>query len=219
MFVCLCVCVCVCMFVYGFVNLCVCMFSGICACVCVCCVCDWSFTSLSVIYHYDGCLLHETRLRWGFKCCQHWWTVPRTLSWHRANQSWFYLNAERLVRKQPVPSLKIFLTRPGLKPANTRRTLYLFVHPDGICSYVRVLVRTRVCACVIHVAHTHTHTRTHEHTHTHTNTHTHTHTHIHTHSFFDRISWKSDKMYSSLGDHKSNVNKRRPQTTLWHKPY
>ena len=33
-----------------------------------------------------------------------WVHQPVTLSWHRANQSWFYtLNAERLARKQPVP--------------------------------------------------------------------------------------------------------------------
>ena len=39
------------------------------------------------------CRRHKTRLH-----------HPVTLSWHRANQSWFYpLNAERLARKQPVP--------------------------------------------------------------------------------------------------------------------
>jgi len=50
------------------------------------CVCgavrgDWCFTSLSTIfqsYHDGGYLLHETRWRSGFKCCQHWCTVPQT---------------------------------------------------------------------------------------------------------------------------------------------
>ena len=39
-------------------------------------------------------------------CRRHkaWIHHPVTLSWHQANQSWFYpLNAERLARKQPVP--------------------------------------------------------------------------------------------------------------------
>ena len=39
------------------------------------------------------CHRHKTRIH-----------DPVTLSWQRANQSWFYpLNAERLARKQPVP--------------------------------------------------------------------------------------------------------------------
>ena len=47
------------------------------------------------------CRRHKTRIH-----------HPVTLSWHRASQSWFYpLNAERLARKQPVPSLTPLLWR------------------------------------------------------------------------------------------------------------
>ena len=81
-------------------------------CVCVCvCVCVLLFTSLSTIfqsYHDAGFLLHKTVANTDAPCRIHKRRVHHqvTLSWHRANQSWFYpLNSERLARNQQLPSL------------------------------------------------------------------------------------------------------------------
>ena len=56
------------------------------------CTRHYSARVLSAAYSDATCHRHKPRMHYQF-----------TLSWHRANQIWFYpLNAERLTRKQPI---------------------------------------------------------------------------------------------------------------------
>ena len=103
------------------IYVCACVRSWLCVCVCVLfyvalnniSVISWrwllvSWDAITLIYRVT-----DTRHKY----------TPLTLSWHRANHSWFYpLNAERLVKKQSVQFHDFVMAQPG---SNQRPPDYL----------------------------------------------------------------------------------------------